>query len=145
MTDHAFDHACLTAARDHAERQCAELRQRVIALERERDAARADAAALLASIREYAAHHRHAGDNVRSPALVAHNRLMDIAEYPGSRGAALLTELAAARKVVEAVLETDDGPCEYDHHGLCQRHALQPKGACYVELAHAARREAPDA
>jgi len=25
-------------------------------------------------------------------------------------------------------------PCEYDHHGLCQTHNMQPKGECWAEV-----------
>lgn len=38
----------------------------------------------------------------------------------------------AAMRACEAIA-TDEAtdPCHYDHHGLCQAHALQPKGECY--------------
>jgi hypothetical protein len=43
---------------------------------------------------------------------------------------------------LEAMLEVCDGPCRYDHHGLCQEHNLRRNEAgapeCQVELARAA-------
>ena len=44
--------------------------------------------------------------------------------------------------LVAACEAVEDSPCYYDHHGYCQVHSLQPKGACYVELARAALAEA---
>lgn len=68
-----------------------------------------------------------------------------ITECLDPRDAAYIVQAFNAFPALVAACEaacTGEYPCSYDHHGLCQAHALQPKGECYVELARAALAQA---
>ena len=66
------------------------------------------------------------------PSVACLESRLKVAEQARERAEAENKRLARGLAAAAEIARLD--PCEYDHHGLCQTHNMQPKGECWAEV-----------